>query len=265
MLLVQEATQELAVARARELVQELPLIENLFVHADLTPPLAERTRVFLGFAPTGDLRAVGTAYLGLGKPALAVAVLGEKWDQEVARALLAKMREGIDLPAIVIDEPAREAAYAAAFTVKDRHEELHYILRPGVTLPIAESIPVETVTKNDLPALDRFLRQHGATAWSTESFDAGPYVWVREGNEVVAAAGVHFETPFIGQIANVLVRESHRKKGLGAAVTAAIARRLRERDRIVSLFVKADNEPAKRIYERLGFKRVRSLVYLELA
>jgi ribosomal protein S18 acetylase RimI-like enzyme len=103
------------------------------------------------------------------------------------------------------------------------------------------------------------------TTWSPESFDTGPYVWVREGSEVVAAAGTHFETPFVGQIANVLVRDDRRGKGLGAAVTAAVARRLREHGKIVSLFVKADNEPAKRLYERLGFKRVRSLVYLELA
>src|SRR5580693_1901235 len=113
MLLVQEATQELAVARARELIDELPLLENLLVHADVNAPLAERTRVFLGFAPTGELRAVGTAYLGLGRPALGVATLGEKWDADIARALLAKMRDGIDLPAIVIDDVARVQAYAS--------------------------------------------------------------------------------------------------------------------------------------------------------
>jgi ribosomal protein S18 acetylase RimI-like enzyme len=265
MLLVQEATQGAAVVRARELVDELPLVANLFVHADLTPPLAERTRVFLGFARTGDLKAVGTAYLGFGRPALGVSTLGENLDVAVAAELLAKMREGIDLPAIAIDDESRETAYASVFTVKARHHELHYLLRTKVALPIAEDVAVERVAKADLPALDAFLRTHGATAWSAESFETGPYVWVREKGEVVAAAGVHFETPFVGQVANVLVRDSHRKRGLGKAVTAAIARRLRERGKIVSLFVKEDNEAARRLYEKLGFERVRRLVYLELA
>lgn len=264
MLLVQEATQPLAVARARELIDELPLVENLLVHADLTPPLAERTRVFLGFAPTGDLKAVGTAYLGLGKPALAVSTLGERWDPEIARALLAKMRDGVDLPAITIDEVVRAETYAQVFSVKERHEELHYLLRPGVPLPIADDARVERVARSDLARLDAFLRRHGATAWSAESFETGPYVWVRENDEVVAAAGVHFETQFVGQIANVLVRESHRGRGLGAAVTAAVARRLRERDKLVSLFVRSDNASAVRLYERLGFRQVRRLSYLEL-
>jgi ribosomal protein S18 acetylase RimI-like enzyme len=264
MLLVQEATQPLAVARARELIDELPLVENLLVHADLTPPLAERTRVFLGFSPTGDLKAVGTAYLGFGHPALAVSTLGDRWDPVIARALLAKMKEGIDLPAIAIDDVARVEAYAAVFTIKERHEELHYVLRPGAPLPIVEDARVERVERSDLARLDAFLRRHGATAWSAESFETGPYVWVRENDEVVAAAGVHFETPFVGQVANVLVRDSHRGRGLGAAVTAAVARRLRERGRLVSLFVRSDNASAVRLYERLGFRRVRQLSYLEL-
>ncbi|MEZ0227943.1 MAG: GNAT family N-acetyltransferase [Planctomycetota bacterium] len=264
MLLVQEATQQLAVARARELIDELPLVENLLVHADLTPPLAERTRVFLGFAPTGDLKAVGTAYLGFGRPALAVSVLGDRWDSTIARSLLAKMKEGVDLPAIAIDDEARVETYASVFTIKERHAELHYVLRTNVPLPIAEDARVERVERADLARLDAFLRRHGATAWSAESFETGPYVWVRENDEVVAAAGVHFETPFVGQIANVLVRDSHRRRGLGAAVTAAVARRLRERGRVVSLFVSAENAAAVRLYERLGFRLVRRLTYLEL-
>ncbi len=264
MLLVQEATQPLAVARARELIDELPLVENLLVHADLTPPLAERTRVFLGFAPSGDLKAVGTAYLGFGRPALAVSTLGERWDPAIAKSLLAKMKEGIDLPAIAIDDVSRVDAYSSVFTVKARHDELHYVLRNHVALPIAPDAAVERVERSDLARLDAFLRRHGATAWSAESFETGPYVWVRENDEVVAAAGVHFETPYVGQIANVLVRESHRKRGLGAAVTAAVARRLRERDKVVSLFVASDNAAAVRLYERLGFRQVRRLSYLEL-
>ncbi len=264
MLLVQEAVQPAAVARARELIDELPLVDNLLVHADLTPPLCERTRVYLGFATNGDLKAVGTAYLGFGKPALGVAVMGEKWDTETAQALLAKMKEGIDLPAIAIDSELREESYTRVFQVKERHHELHYILRPHVALPAPEQ-PIERVQKADLGRLDTFLRRHGATAWSAESFETGPYVWIRENDEVVSAAGVHFETPFVGQIANVLTRESHRHRGLGRAVTASIARKLRDRGKVVSLFVREDNAGARRVYERLGFVQVRRLVHLELA
>jgi ribosomal protein S18 acetylase RimI-like enzyme len=265
MLLVQEAASPVAVERARSLVDELPLVPNLLVHADLAPGLAERTRVFLGFALTGELRAVATAYLGFGRPALGVTTLPGDWDEEVAVSALKAVRDGIDLPAMAIDDVSREAAYRRVFTIAARHEETHYVLRPGATLPTREDVPVARVAPDELDRLDEFLRAHGATAWSRESFATGPYVWVREGGEVVAAAGVHFETAFVGQIANVLVREDRRGRGLGAAVTAAVARRLRERGLVVSLFVHADNAPAIQLYERLGFKAVRKLAYLELA
>ena len=264
MLLVQEATQELAVARARELVDQLPLVPNLLVHADLTPPLAERTRVFLGFEPTGELRGIATAYLGFGRPALGVATIGDTWDEGVAREILKHLREGVGVPAIAIDDVSRESAWASAFTIKARHEEIHYILRPGAALPVDDELAVARVPRSDLVRLDAFLRKHGATAWSAESFATGPYVWVLEGDEVVAAAGVHFDTPYVGQVANVLVREASRRRGLGRAVTAAVARRLRSAGKIVSLFVQSDNTAARHLYERMGFRQVRRLASMEL-
>src|SRR4051812_39444270 len=141
MLLVQEATQELAVARARELVDQLPLVPNLLVHADLTPPLAERTRVFLGFAPTGELRGIATAYLGFGRPALGIATLGETFDDATAREILTHVQKNLGVPAIAIDDVLRESTWASAFTIKARHEEVHYILSPRVALPTQEELP----------------------------------------------------------------------------------------------------------------------------
>jgi ribosomal protein S18 acetylase RimI-like enzyme len=269
MLLVQEATHAAAVARAKELVDRLPLVPSLLVHADLTPPLAERTRVFLGFDGGGELRAVGTAYLGLGRPALGIALLPPSaetasWDEALARELLIHVRAGIDLPAFALVDPHQEGAFSAIFKVKARHEETHYLLRPGATLPVDEAVRVERVPREELPALDAFLRAYGATAWSKESYVPHLYFWVREQGEVVAAAGVHFETPVVGQIANVLVRESARRRGFGRAVTTAVARRLRADGKVVSLFVRSDNAGARRLYERLGFVAVRPLVALEL-
>lgn len=265
MLLVQEATTPGALAKARGLVDDLPLVENLLVHADLNPPLDERTRVFFGFdAATGDLRAVATAYLGFGKPALGVATL-PSWDEAHAVAVLKAVKEGVDLPAIAIDDVSREKAYASVFRVTSRFEEVHYVLGTKAPLPVREDVPVARVPREQLDRLDAFLRKHGATAWSRESFATGAYFWVLESSEPVAAAGVHFETPLVGQIANVLVRADCRGRGLGTAVTTAVARRLRLSGKVVSLFVASGNAAARHVYERMGFRPVRHLAGLELA
>jgi predicted GNAT family acetyltransferase len=167
-------------------------------------------------------------------------------------------------PWLAIDDVARERAWADAFTVVSRAEELHYLLPRTKALPLLEESGVEVVPPEGVDRLDAFLRAHGATAWARGSFRTGPYVWVRRGEEIVAAAGVHFVTPVVGQIANVLVAPDARRKGLGRAVTVAIARRLRAEGRVVSLFVRSENAAAVNLYETLGFVRVRTLAAMDL-
>lgn len=60
----------------------------------------------------------------------------------------------------------------------------------------------------------------------------------------------------VGVIGGVAVHPEHRGRGYGAAVTAALARRLRERYGLVTLGVIAGNVVATRLYERLGFTGV---------
>jgi GNAT superfamily N-acetyltransferase len=60
----------------------------------------------------------------------------------------------------------------------------------------------------------------------------------------------------VAVIGGVAVHPEHRRRGLAAAVTAALTDRLRGRYELVALGVMADNTTATRIYERLGFTGV---------
>jgi ribosomal protein S18 acetylase RimI-like enzyme len=57
----------------------------------------------------------------------------------------------------------------------------------------------------------------------------------------------------VGVIGGVATHPEHRRQGLAAAVTAAVAERLRARYGLVTLGVIAGNDTASRMYERLGF------------
>ena len=93
-------------------------------------------------------------------------------------------------------------------------------------------------------------------------FDMGPYYGVWYNDQIIAAAGIHFVTPYIAQIGNVLTHPEFRGKGLGTATTAAVARHLEEMGiPIISLFVITDNMAAIRVYEKLGFAKVREIVF----
>jgi ribosomal protein S18 acetylase RimI-like enzyme len=63
----------------------------------------------------------------------------------------------------------------------------------------------------------------------------------------------------VGVIGGVAVHPEHRGRGLGAAVTAAVARPLLDRYGLVTLGVIAGNDVATRMYGRLGFTGVTEL------
>jgi predicted GNAT family acetyltransferase len=88
----------------------------------------------------------------------------------------------------------------------------------------------------------------------------GVYFGVREGGELVAAAGTHVCAPElgVGDIGNVYTRHDRRQRGHGELLTAAVtAELLRRGVRTIVLNVLVENYAAIRIYERLGFVKYR--------
>ncbi len=56
---------------------------------------------------------------------------------------------------------------------------------------------------------------------------------------------------------NIAVHPDHRRRGIAEALIAALEERLRERgSKALTLEVRASNEPAIKLYEKLGFQQV---------
>ncbi|MER7457741.1 GNAT family N-acetyltransferase [Micromonospora sp. NPDC126480] len=154
--------------------------------------------------------------------------------------------------------PGLEAALAGAFTVEAAGDHRKMALTdPG---RLAAVPPAGVVLGGeDLPALRRLYGCAYPGNWFDERMvGTGQYVGVREDGELVAVAGVHVWSPRyrVAAVGNVTTHPRVRGRGLGAAVVAALCRRLRESVDHVTLNVKADNAAAVRLYERLGFARV---------
>ena len=93
----------------------------------------------------------------------------------------------------------------------------------------------------------------------------GVFFGVEEEGRLLACAGVHAlsEREGIAVLGNIATLPARRNEGLGRAATAALLARLRGRVRWVLLNVHTDNEPARRLYRRLGFRDL--FVYEEAA
>lgn len=127
-------------------------------------------------------------------------------------------------------------------------------------------VVVRPMTDADLPAVHRLERVlFPEDAWSEEMLRGElaeqprtrHYVVAEEpGGEIVgyaglAAAGGQADVQTIG------VRADRRKHGIGAALlTELLNEAVRRNSEAVFLEVRADNDPARRLYERFGFERV---------
>jgi GNAT superfamily N-acetyltransferase len=120
----------------------------------------------------------------------------------------------------------------------------------------------------DLEALERLYADGLQRGESPDFFfpsmvERGVFFGVREGEELVAAAGTHLVAPTedVAAVGNVYTRADRRGRGLATVTTAAVVRDLLDRGiGTIALQVLEDNGPAIRVYERLGFDRYCTLI-----
>ncbi|MFP5333910.1 MAG: GNAT family N-acetyltransferase [Actinomycetes bacterium] len=115
---------------------------------------------------------------------------------------------------------------------------------------------VRRLTDDDLPEVARLLE---AASPRTSARPGDPHVrgwWgLRDGGSLVACAASTELVDGVPHLAGVAVRPRHRGAGLGGAVTAAVTRAvLIAGAKVCTLGMYADNEPARRVYARLGYR-----------
>ncbi|MFQ5498288.1 MAG: GNAT family N-acetyltransferase [Candidatus Zixiibacteriota bacterium] len=92
--------------------------------------------------------------------------------------------------------------------------------------------------------------------FSERMLDTGKYFGFVHDGAIVSVSGVHvysdqFKTAALG---NIVTSMAHRGRGLAALVTSRLVSELVEEKMLVTLNVKADNTPAIRCYQKLGFE-----------
>jgi ribosomal protein S18 acetylase RimI-like enzyme len=183
---------------------------------------------------------------------------------------------GADLAGVVNEIP--EASYylhlqEAAPSVLARRFELvtkrlsRMILNPPRFKLFGDDAAVR-LNSADLNALEKLYADGRERGESPDFFfpsmvERGVFFGVRDGDQLVAAAGTHLvaESEDVAAVGNVYTRVDRRGRGLASMTTAAVVSELLAR-RIgtIALQVLERNEPAIRVYERLGFARYCTLI-----
>jgi len=123
--------------------------------------------------------------------------------------------------------------------------------------PPARLTAVGRLGPTDLDALTDLYAAYPGNGFQTDQLATGVFYGVRDGEELLAAAGTHVISAryAIAAIGNIFTRPAARGRGFAGAVTAAVVAELLGgscRDTILN--VARANEPAQRVYRRLGFR-----------
>ena len=135
----------------------------------------------------------------------------------------------------------------------------HRMLRMIVDAEGFRPVPHEAALRlrlSDLDALQALYRHGGGDAFAPYQLEQGVFYGLAVDGKLVSVAGTHLVSPTYGlaAVGNVFTHPAHRGHGYAAICTSAVTTALLAEGLDVLLNVNEANEPAVRLYRRLGYR-----------
>ncbi len=136
----------------------------------------------------------------------------------------------------------------------DPIEERQMILDTCETVNTWGDANPEKFSREDAEELRELYRICGTPAWTAQAMDLGPFFGIRIDDKIVSVAGVHYVTEYGAELGNVATHPDYRGKGYASHCVKEVVCDLEKLTPTVFLHFIEDNTPAKRLYEKMGFR-----------
>lgn len=227
-------------------------VRAAYMLGDLDPNYVRYTRWFVASdEPDGPIGAVAMLYSGLRIPV--VLTYGEA---RLLRPALSRVLELMPGPAYLQIQQGHDAAVAQLYDVSP----LRPLVRMGLTRntyvrPGTADVDVMRLGHGDTAALMQLYQYYPDAFFEPYQLEGGHYFGVREGDRLLAVAGVHVvsEEFQVAVIGNVVTHPEARGRGLARTCVARQLDELLELVPLVALNVPDDNDSAHRTFGALGF------------
>lgn len=232
-----------------------------YVLGDLEPPYRKDTTCFAA-SQTGEIEGLALIYRGIDPPLLFL--MGS------AAALSALLLNDIAPDTVEFNiKPDFLETFSTFYELEYHYQAMRMMLKAAdynaESLPRPDKIVVRKLKVEDSRSVEQVMEKASASdkrdirdvAFSADMLKSGYYFGGFDGKQLVAVAGTHLTVKSVklAAIGNVAVLEDYRAKGFGRLVSTHVLEALiADGYQDIVLNVQIGNEPAEKIYNRLGFK-----------
>jgi ribosomal protein S18 acetylase RimI-like enzyme len=241
--------------KCRRFLAQNPIL-NVLTLGDSYSPLLGVSTLYTA-VENSQVVGVCAVYHAFSKPSVVLAASKTKIKNDLLKTALMEVSDEF----ISLCQPDEIEIFKNHSSILQVHFEQQMIANPPKQIRI-DSTRVTRVSEGELGSLDEFYREHQAEAWTPLQFKVGPFYCVKQDGKMVSAAGTHVRTPQIAHLGNIVTDEAYRNRGFATACTSILAANLASKGRIISLFVRNENQPAIQIYEKLGFRKKREIAFI---
>ncbi|MET0189783.1 MAG: GNAT family N-acetyltransferase [Pseudonocardia sediminis] len=129
----------------------------------------------------------------------------------------------------------------------------------GAAVTTATDPEIVELGTGDRDAMRELIERTKPGPWGPRTAELGTYLGVRRDGELVAMAGERLRIPGRTEISAVCTDPSARGQGLAERLVRAVAAGIVARGDLPMLHASAVNEPALRVYRRMGFVLTRPM------
>ncbi|MDI6847661.1 MAG: GNAT family N-acetyltransferase [Candidatus Bathyarchaeia archaeon] len=122
----------------------------------------------------------------------------------------------------------------------------------------------EDASKLAMLLSSREERPRGTVKKYIEWISKMPLYGVFVNGELVSYAGSFIQLPQVWMIGGVYTHSNHRNKGYATLATSAVTEEALKHAETAALFVRSDNYPAVRVYEKIGYKKTGEKLWVDV-
>ena len=211
--------------------------------------------LWFGTKSKDKLEAVVLLYTAISPPVLLALASGEQIPH--LRALLISLLPLLPQRVYTHLSPGVEDVFSQKYNLTSYglHYKMALIDRERLSQVYSDE-PVKLSTDHLPQIMALYQESYPGNAFDPRMIETGECFGIWRENKLVSIAGIHVYSPkyLVAAIGNITTHPDYRKLGLGKAVTAALCHSLLNKVEHIGLNVKADNVPALKTYQHLGFK-----------